>query len=67
MKTTRKFLKSKALLNRYFVNVWTVGIGEDGKRIYGTMKKRVVKADSAIAKSMLLQLDRMRCPQRVKI
>ena len=44
-----------------------VGIGEDGKRIYGTMKKRLVKADSAIAKSMLLQLDRMRCPLRVKL
>ena len=67
MKATAKFLRSKRYLNRYFVCMWTVCIGEDGKRIAGSMKKRLVKADSEIDKSMLRQLDRMKCPLRVTL
>ena len=65
MKTTRRFLKSKAILNRYFVNIWTVCIGPDGKRL-GKPKRRLVKGNGSLQMSILRQLDKMKCPLRIK-
>jgi hypothetical protein len=64
VKSTRRFLRSKRYLNTYFACMWTVAIGEDGKRI-GKMKRRYIKCEPRW-RGILMQLDRMRCPLRIK-
>ena len=63
MKRTRRFLRSKRYLSTYFACIWTVVIGQDGKRL-GLMKRRYVKTNPRW-RYILLQLDKMRCPLRV--
>jgi hypothetical protein len=65
MKTTRKFLQSKHYLNTYFGYVWTVAVDENGKRLGKPMKRMYAKTDPRW-RNILMHLDRMRCPLRVK-
>ena len=65
MKHTRKFLRCNRYFNTYFGYMWTVAVDENGKRLGKPMKRAYVKTDPRW-RNILMQLDRMRCPLRVK-
>ena len=65
VKHTPRFLRSKRYLNTWFAYMWTVAIDENGKRL-GEPKRRLIKLSAPKWKGIHMQLDRMKCPLRIK-
>lgn len=63
-KQTVKFLKSKHLLDRFFLYIWTVTIADDGTK--GQRKKRFIRKDEFQFPEVFLKMSRARMALRIK-